>query len=149
MKPAIAELSTPIPYVVDNTLVFGNQSVGLVAIYPSLNQERWVLPIPHGVMSELLVDKGNIYFGGGDGFIYSVSLDNGRVNWRYEIRNPIVSRPTVNGGRLFVTTSDDTVFAFDAGPASGSGIIAAELRLRLRFLARPNLWWMAMKCSRA
>ncbi len=103
------------PIVVDNTLVFGNQSVGLVALYPTLNQERWVLPIPHGVMSELLADHGSVYFGGGDGYLYSVNMENGRVNWRYELRNPIISRPTVSAGRLFVTTSDDTVYAFDAG----------------------------------
>jgi outer membrane protein assembly factor BamB len=103
------------PVVVDNTLIFGNQSIGLVAIYPALNQQRWVFPVPHGVMSELLVDKGSVYFGGGDGFLYSVNIDNGRLNWRYELRNPIISRPTVSGGRIFITTSDDTVFAFDAG----------------------------------
>jgi outer membrane protein assembly factor BamB len=103
------------PVIVDNTLIFGNQSVGVIALYPSLNQRRWVLPIPHGVMSELVVDHGTIFFGGGDGFLYSVDVENGRVNWKYELRNPIVSRPTVNGGRVFVTTSDDTVYAFDSG----------------------------------
>jgi outer membrane protein assembly factor BamB len=102
------------PVLSDNTLIFGNQSVGLIAIYPLLNQQRWVLPIRKGVMSELLVDKGSVYFGAGDGFLYSVNTENGRVNWRYEVRNPIISRPTVVGGRLFVTTSDDTVYAFDA-----------------------------------
>jgi outer membrane protein assembly factor BamB len=103
------------PVLADNTLIFGNQSVGLIAIYPILNQQRWVLPIPKGVMSELLVDKSSVYFGGGDGFLYSVNTDNGRVNWRYELRNPIISRPTVSNGRLFLTTSDDTIYAFDAG----------------------------------
>ena len=103
------------PVVADNTLVFGNRSVGLVSIYPMINQQRWVLPIRNGVISELAVDKGAVYFGGGDGFLYSVNLENGRVNWRYDLRNPSVSRPTVVGGRVFLTTSDDTVYAFDAG----------------------------------
>jgi len=102
------------PVLVENTLVFGNRSVGLVALYPTINQNRWVLPISGGVLSELTIEKGNVYFGGGDGFLYSVNLENGRVNWRYEIRNPIVSKPTLSGGRLFVTGSDDTVYAFDA-----------------------------------
>jgi outer membrane protein assembly factor BamB len=102
------------PVLSENTLIFGNQSVGLIAIYPNLNQQRWVLPIPKGVMSELLVDKGSVYFGGGDGFLYSVNADNGRVNWRYEVRNPVISRPSISAGRLFVTTSDDTIYAFDA-----------------------------------
>lgn len=103
------------PVVIDNTLVFGNRSIGLISIYPSMNQQRWVLPIRGGVISELAVDRGNVYMGGGDGYIYSVNLENGRVNWRYDVRNPIVSRPTIEGGRVFVTTSDDTVYAFDAG----------------------------------
>src|SRR3712207_7474658 len=47
--------------------------------------------------------------------LYSASIDTGRVNWRYEVRNPVISRPTVSGGKLFVTTTDDTVYAFYAG----------------------------------
>src|SRR4051794_1176417 len=90
------------------TLVFGNQSVGLVSLYPGLNQQRWVLPIPGGVVSELTVDRDSVYFGGGDGFLYSANLDTGRVNWRYEVRNPSISRPTVSQGRVLITTSDDT-----------------------------------------
>jgi outer membrane protein assembly factor BamB len=103
------------PVLVENTLVFGNQSVGLVAMYPTINQQRWVLPIKGGVISELAVDKNSVYFGGGDGFLYCVNLENGRVVWRYEVRNPVLSRPTLSGGRLFVTTTDDTIYAFDAG----------------------------------
>jgi outer membrane protein assembly factor BamB len=108
-----AEYSNPVLH--ENTLIFGNQSAGLVSLYPQSNQQRWVLPIPGGVRSELTIDRTSVYFGGGDGFLYSVSAENGRVNWRYEIRNPVVSRPTLAGGRIFVTTSDDTVYAFDAG----------------------------------
>jgi len=103
------------PIVVENTLVFGNRSMGLVSLYPGLNQQRWVLPIRGGVISELSVDKGFVYFGGGDGYFYSVSLENGRIQWRYEVRNPIVSKATLFGGRIFFTTSDDTVYALDAG----------------------------------
>lgn len=103
------------PILTEHTLVFGNRSVGLVSLYPTLNQQRWILPIHGGVVSEISVDHGNVFFGGGDGYFYSVSQENGRVNWRYEIRNPVVSRPTINGGRVLFTTSDDTVYAFDAG----------------------------------
>lgn len=112
-----AEFSNPA--VAENTLVFGNRTVGLVALYPKINQVRWALPIPGGVVSELTVDQsggvGTVYFGGGDGFLYSANLENGRVNWRYEVRNPMISKPVIHGGRLFITTSDDTVYAFDAG----------------------------------
>jgi len=107
------EFSNPI--LVDNTLIFGNQSVGLVSIYPGSVQTRWVLPIPQGVISGLTHEAGNVYFGGGDGFLYSVNSENGRVNWRYDLHNPLISSPAISEGRLFVTTTDDTVYAFDAG----------------------------------
>jgi outer membrane protein assembly factor BamB len=103
------------PVILENTLVFGNQSRGLVSLYPRISQKRWDLAISGGVISELTTDHGVAYFGGGDGFLYAVDLENGRVNWKYELKNPIVSRPTVSQGRVFVTTTDDTIYAFDAG----------------------------------
>ncbi len=103
------------PVLVENTLIFGNRSVGLISIYPILNQRRWTLPIRGGVVSELTVDQESVYFGGGDGFFYSVNIENGRVNWKYDVKNPIISKPTVDKGRVFIASSDDTVYAFDAG----------------------------------
>ena len=103
------------PAFFENTLLVGNQTTGLVSLYPKLLLNRWTLPIKGGVVSEITVDKGSAYFGGGDGFLYSVNAETGKVNWRYDLHNPIVSRPTVEGGRLFLTTTDDTIFAFDAG----------------------------------
>jgi outer membrane protein assembly factor BamB len=108
-----SEYSNPI--LVDQSLVFGNQSVGLVSLYPSLMQVRWTLPIPGGVVSEVAAAGGTLFFGGADGFLYAVNSENGRVSWRYELRNQTISKPAVAGGRVFVTTSDDVVYAFDAG----------------------------------
>lgn len=103
------------PVLSDNTLIFGNQSVGLVSVYPKSNQQRWILPIKGGVLSELALNQNSVFFGGADGYFYSVDINTGRVNWRYDIRNTVASRPTVSGGRVFITTLDDTVYALDAG----------------------------------
>ena len=102
------------PVFVGESLVFGSRGVGLIAMYPHTRSVRWVLEIHGGVLSELAHSNGQIYFGGGDGFLYSVDAETGRVNWRYDVRNPYLSRPTLEGGRLFVTSSDDTIWAFDA-----------------------------------
>ncbi len=107
-----AEYSNPV--VAGNTLVFGNQSIGLISLYPIMQQVRWVLPIQGGVFSELLVHEGTIYFGGGDGFLYAVDLESGKVLWRYEVRSTLLSKPTISDDRIFVTSSNDTVFAFEA-----------------------------------
>lgn len=108
-----SEFSNPVFF--ENTLIFGNQTVGLQSIYPMSNQPRWELAIPGGVLGELTVSGTSVYFGGGDGFIYAVDAETGRVLWKYEVRNPRVSRPTVKDGRLFITTTDDSVYALDAG----------------------------------
>lgn len=107
------EYSNPIQ--VENTLIFGSRSTGLTAIYPNMNQKRWVFSVHGGVVSELTADQGNIYFGGADGFFYSVNAETGQLNWKYEVRNPIVSKPTVSGARVLFTTSDDVVYALDSG----------------------------------
>jgi outer membrane protein assembly factor BamB len=103
------------PIVLENTLVFGSRTGGLVSLYPGMVQSRWHLPVTGGVVSEIAADRGTLYFGAGDGFLYAVNAETGRVNWRYDLHNPVISRPTLDGGRVFVTTSDDTVYAFDAG----------------------------------
>jgi outer membrane protein assembly factor BamB len=108
------------PSVYKNTLVFGNQSVGVVALYLETNQVRWVLPIENGVLSPLTLHEDNAYFVGGDGHLYSVKLISGQVNWRVDLRTSIASAPAVREGRLFVTTGTHTLYCFDAG--SGENI---------------------------
>lgn len=98
----------------ENTLLFGNQSAGLVSLYPSLLQIRWVLPFKNGVMSDIEVKDGAAYLVAGDGHLYSVDTETGRVNWRYDVHTTMASRPTIAEGKVFVTTADDVVYAFEA-----------------------------------
>ena len=107
------ELSSPAKY--ENTLLFGTRGFGVISLYPLQNSIRWVLPVEGGVISPLGVDRESVYFGGADGFLYSLSAETGRVQWRYKVRVASTSKPVVAGGRLFVTTIDDTVLALDAG----------------------------------
>lgn len=102
------------PLLWENTLIFGTSESGLVALYPSLGgQLRWVLPIPGGIGSELTLQGSMVYFGGADGFFYCVSIETGRVVWRFEVKNPGVSRPTIAAGKLYVSTTDDGILSLD------------------------------------
>jgi len=103
------------PVFKDGTLLFGNESYGITALYPDYHQVRWRLPIPNGVTSEILVSNGFVYFTGGNGHLYCVSFENGKIEWQTDLRIPFTSKPSVRDGRVFVTTADDTVYAFDAG----------------------------------
>ncbi len=99
----------------ENTIIFGNSTTGVTSLYPGLLRVRWTFPVRHGTVSGILVDKKNVYFGGGDGFLYALNAETGKMIWKHDLKQSLVSRPTVSGGRLFVTGADDTVFAFDAG----------------------------------
>jgi len=99
----------------ENTLVFGNESIGLVAMYPKLKLVRWVLPIPNGISSEIEIANRTVFFGGGDGFVYAVDIDTGIVKWRYEVRTPWISKPEFAQGRLFFTAATDQLYSLDAG----------------------------------
>lgn len=101
--------------VYENTLIFGNSTTGVTALYPGLLQVRWNFPVENGVISELTVDKKTVFFAGGNGSLYALNADTGKLLWNYEIKQSLASRPTVVGGRVFITTSDDTIYAFDAG----------------------------------
>lgn len=101
--------------IYENTLIFGNSTQGVTSLYPGLLRVRWTFPVPNGVISELAVEKKNLYFGGGDGFLYCLNADTGKLNWKYETKQSLISKPTIANGRVFVTTADDAIYAFDAG----------------------------------
>jgi outer membrane protein assembly factor BamB len=114
-EPGQAPIDFSNPFFYENTLILGNQTTGLVSLYPGMMAARWTLPITGGVGTELEEAKGFVYFVGGDGFLYSVNAETGAVAWRYDLHGIVASRPAVAAGRVYVTTADDTVYAFDAG----------------------------------
>lgn len=102
------------PVVHENLLLFGSERYGVVALYPKIQRTRWKLQIPNGVVSQIEVAGDNTYFAGGDGNVYSISLETGKTNWTYALRNPVASRPTVSGDDLFLVTSDDVLMSLEA-----------------------------------
>jgi len=102
------------PVLFENSLVFGSMRSGLVSLYPAIKRVRWKFEIPNGILSQIEVQKDRAFFTGGDGILYSLSLDNGKVLWTYELRNPVTSRPRVSGDDLFVVTSDDALLCLES-----------------------------------
>lgn len=108
-----AEYSNPV--LRGHTLVFGSHGQGLISLYPGVNQVRWKFSGSRGISSEITVTENRVYFGGGDGYLYAIDYETGKLVWRYEVRVATLSKPTVEAGRLFVTTASNVVYAFDAG----------------------------------
>ena len=59
-----------------------------------------------------------MYFGSADGYIYSVAVSDGSLNWRYEIGESIESTPAVAGGLVYVGSDDDFVYALSSDTGS-------------------------------
>jgi outer membrane protein assembly factor BamB len=102
------------PVIHENTLIFGSDRFGLVSLYPNILREKWKNQITNGVVSPIEVDSAHAYFTGGDGVLYSLSLDTGKTLWTYSLRNPVASKPTVDGADLFIVTSDDALLSLEA-----------------------------------
>jgi outer membrane protein assembly factor BamB len=119
IEPVSSSLSAPgmeytSPVLHENTLVLGSSRFGLTAIYPKVQRPRWKLPLPNGMVSQVEAGKDSLFFTGGDGNLYSISLETGRINWTYALRNPVTSSPRLDGEDLFVVTSDDALLSLEA-----------------------------------
>ena len=71
------------PLVHDKFVAQGNAIDGVKAYDKKSGQQIWDFSISSGVSSPLALYKGNIYFGGADGFFYSLQLETGLLNWKY------------------------------------------------------------------
>lgn len=102
------------PKMDGNTILFGSQRDGLFALYPNLIRERWRAFEKVGIVSPLTLHEGRVFFTSGNGALNSVFLENGKVEWSYELRNSVTSAPTVEGQDLYVMTSDDVLLALES-----------------------------------
>lgn len=59
-------------------------------------------------------EDGRIFASTGYGFISALDLRSGDELWRVDLEVPIRSAPTVNGGRVFISTHDNEFYALAA-----------------------------------
>ncbi len=70
-------------------------------------------PAHASVQAEALVADDRVYFADTSGTTWCYTLD-GTLVWSHRANVPILTRPTLNGDRLFVATVDDLALALDA-----------------------------------
>ena len=110
LKPQIAHNSPPL--ITEDLVVQGNFLNGVKAYNKDSAQRVWFFKIPSGVASPLALYKGNIYFGGADGFFYSLQLKTGRLNWKFWTGSKNSGPPLIDGERLYWTNSHQKTYAF-------------------------------------
>jgi len=86
-------------------------AAGLLGALPSAE----VMPDPWDFfLSSPTVAAGAVYFGSGDGHIYSVDAVTGALRWSYKTGDVVHSSPAVSGGVLYVGSWDTYFYALNA-----------------------------------
>ncbi|MDP9339743.1 MAG: PQQ-binding-like beta-propeller repeat protein [Acidobacteriota bacterium] len=65
-------------------------------------------------LSSPTLSAGAVYFGSGDGNIYSLDAASGKLNWKFQTGDVVHASPAVSGGTLYVGSWDSYFYALDA-----------------------------------
>lgn len=72
------------------------------------------MPDPFDVfLSSPVVWNGAVYFGGGDGNIYSLDAASGSVKWKFQTGDVVHASPAISDGTLFIGSWDSYFYALD------------------------------------
>jgi outer membrane protein assembly factor BamB len=73
------------------------------------------MPDPFDVyLSSPVLSHGAVYFGSGDGNVYSLDAATGSMNWTFKTGDVVHASPAIDGGTLFVGSWDSYFYALDA-----------------------------------
>jgi eukaryotic-like serine/threonine-protein kinase len=65
-------------------------------------------------LSSPALSGGAVYFGSGDGNIYSLDAGSGKLNWKFQTGDVVHASPAVSGGAVYVGSWDSYFYALDA-----------------------------------
>ena len=73
------------------------------------------MPDPFDVyLSSPVVWQGAVYFGCGDGNVYSLDATKGTLNWKFKTGDVVHASPVISGGVLYIGSWDSYFYAIDA-----------------------------------
>jgi len=73
------------------------------------------MPDPFDVyLSSPAVYEGKVYFGSGDGNIYSLDASTGALKWKFQTGDVVHASPAIADGRLYIGSWDSYLYALDA-----------------------------------
>lgn len=111
LKPRLMHNSSPV--LIKSLVVQGNALDGLAAYDQSNGKKVWSFNVPSGVASPIVAHKGNLYFGGADGFFYSLQADNGHLNWKFWTGSENAGKPLIQGDLLYWTANNQKLYSLN------------------------------------
>lgn len=109
LRPHLLHNSPPL--ILGALVVQGNAINGIKAYDKETGEELWGFDVPSGVASPVAFHKGRLYFGGADGFFYSLQADTGRLNWKFWTGSENSGPPLIHKGKLYWTAHNQKLYA--------------------------------------
>ena len=98
--------------ITKDKVIVGNFIDGVKAYNKKKGKLIWDFSIPDaGVSKPLVADKESLYFGGRDGFFYSLFEGTGQLKWKYYTGSELAVEPLVVKDRVYFLTQDQKLYA--------------------------------------
>ncbi len=99
--------------VTDDILYQGNAKDGMSAYERKSGDLIWRKHILHGVDGGAQFVGSSLYFGGGNGYFYSLDARTGDIQWTFFTKYPTLGRPFVHNRVVYFLSGNNTVYALD------------------------------------
>ena len=114
---------------VGGSLVFiGSTDANVYAFDTKTGTLVWKYNTAGGISgSSATVSGGTVYIGAEDKKMYAFEKSSGKLIWSFKADESISSTPLVSNGFLYMTSADNTVYAFsDEGTARSTNLLSRE-----------------------
>lgn len=101
--------------LVGSKLVLGSRTGSVVGVDVGTGAIAWSTPLTGSVDGDARYDpqRGQVYVGTDDGYLYAISPDKGTIRWSSKLKGPIDRGPEIGERSLFVATAADRVYAVE------------------------------------
>ena len=101
------------PLITEEQVIQGNALDGVKAYDKKSGRLLWSFYVPSGVASPMLIHKGSLYFGGSDGFFYSLDLEKGSLRWKYFSSSENTGQPFIYGNEIYFLSQNQKLYVLD------------------------------------
>ena len=98
----------------DQFVIQGDALYGVRSYDRKYGNVKWFFPVIGGIEGRIHQEKQRIFFGGSDGFFYSLEKETGRVLWKFYTGSEHLGSPFVLDQKVYFVTSKDTLYVLDA-----------------------------------
>lgn len=107
------EITYSSPAMHNGKIVFGNRKGELLVADESSGKIIYREKISNGFDSYAAIAEESILLGDNDGILYSISLNNYKINWTVDTHSKIIATPVHHGNEIYVSNLSGLVYCVD------------------------------------